>query len=54
MARTAKTFKGLLRRLRARRARGSADEPLLEDAEQRQDLLKRIAAGVAANKFPPR
>jgi hypothetical protein len=47
-----KTLKRLLRALR-RRAPEPADEPLLEDAEQRQELLKRIAAGIAANKFPP-
>jgi hypothetical protein len=54
MARTVTALQRLLRALRARRAPGAADEPLLEDAEQRQELLKRIAAGIAANKFPPR
>jgi hypothetical protein len=39
---------------RRRRARGEADEPLLDDAEKRQALLKRIALGMAASKFPPR
>jgi hypothetical protein len=50
----AKVLERLLRALRARRAGGASDEPLLEDVEQRQELLKRIAAGISANKFPPR
>jgi hypothetical protein len=47
----------LLEKLRlARRDRREREgaEPLLDDAEKRQDLLKRIAAGISANKFPPR
>jgi hypothetical protein len=38
---------------RAHRGKKRA-EPILDDAEQRQDLLKRIVAGISANKFPPR
>jgi hypothetical protein len=47
-------FKALSAARRRRRARGNADEPLLDDAEKRQALLKRIALGMSANKFPPR
>jgi hypothetical protein len=54
MPRTATTLERVLRALRARRWPGAADEPLLDDAEKRQELQKRIAAGIAANKFPPR
>jgi hypothetical protein len=51
--------KVLERLLRARRERRRHDEPLLDDplldsAEKRQDLMQRIAAGIAANKLPPR
>jgi hypothetical protein len=47
-------FKALLSARRRRRARGEASEPLLDDVEKRQALLKRIALGMSANKFPPR
>jgi hypothetical protein len=47
-------LKTLLSARRRRRARGDADEPLLDDPEKRQALLKRIALGMSANKFPPR
>jgi hypothetical protein len=49
-----KVAKALFVARRRRRARGEADEPLLDDPEKRQALLKRIALGMAANKFPPR
>jgi hypothetical protein len=39
---------------RRRSARREADEPLLDDVEKRRDLMKRLAAGIAANKLPPR
>jgi hypothetical protein len=50
----ARTLERLLRARRERRARRAVDEPVLDDAGKRQDLLKRIAAGISANKFPPR
>jgi hypothetical protein len=42
----------LFSRRRERRQAKSKEQPL-DDLEQRKDLLKRIAAGIAANK-PPR
>jgi hypothetical protein len=51
---TTRAFDRLLQARRERRARRAVDEPLLDDAEKRQELLQRIAAGIAANKFPPR
>jgi hypothetical protein len=38
---------------RRERRRARLNERLPDDLEQRKDLLKRVAAGIAANK-PPR
>jgi hypothetical protein len=49
-----KILKSLFAARRRHAERGEADEPLLDSPEKRQDLMRRIAAGIAASKFPPR
>jgi len=41
-----------LLRWRRRRQRAKSQELPADDLEERKDLLKRIAAGIAANKPP--
>jgi hypothetical protein len=50
----ARVLERLLRARRERRQDDGRDDPLLDTAEKRQDLMQRIAAGIAANKLPPR
>jgi hypothetical protein len=44
----------LRRRKQRRPAQAGRREKPAEASEEETDLLKRIAAGVALNKFPPR
>ena len=50
----ARNWLGLRRRKQKRSAPTDQRERPAEESEQETDLLKRIAAGIALNKLPPR
>ncbi len=48
------TLKALTRLIRARRKPAEKATHTPEEAREEQELLERIAAGIALNKMPPR